>query len=130
MSVQDETELMLSELFDSYADGYEDYDTSAIAECFAFPCIVWQQDGGHVFNDKVELSENIEALLEVLREHDVTSTIYEVVSSHISGSTASVSLDWQQEDEDGEAVFDFTCHYLLINIDGLWKIASIINEPA
>lgn len=130
MSVQDETELMLSELFDSYADGYEDYDTTRICDCFAFPCIVWQLGAGHVFNDKAELIENIEALLEAHREHYVTSSIYEVVSSHISGSTASVSLDWQQEDDEGEVVFDFTCHYLLINIDGAWKIASIVNEPS
>ncbi len=130
MSVQDETELMLSELFDNYADGYEDYDTARISDCFAFPCVVWQLDAGHVFKDKVELIENIDALLEVHREHYVTSSIYEVVSSHISGSTASVSLDWQQEDDEGEVVFDFTCHYLLINIEGAWKIASIVNEPS
>ncbi|KZL18927.1 hypothetical protein PsAD2_02443 [Pseudovibrio axinellae] len=130
MSVQDETELMLSELFDSYADAYEEYDSALIADCFAFPCVVWQLEEGHVFKDKAELCENIDALLEVHREHYVTSSIYEVVSSHISGSTASVSLDWQQEDDEGEVVFDFTCHYLLINIEGAWKIASIVNEPA
>lgn len=130
MSIQEDTELLLSELFDSYADGYEDYDPAAIVDCFAFPCVVWQLEEGHVFSNKSELIENIEALLDVHREHYITSSIYEVVSSHISGSTASISLDWQQEDDEGEVVFDFTCHYLLINIEGTWKIASIVNEPS
>ncbi|MDD7911120.1 MULTISPECIES: DUF4440 domain-containing protein [Pseudovibrio] len=130
MSDESDVELQLSELFDRYADGYDDYDAAAIVDCFAFPCVVWQMDQGHVFADIEELTENIDALLEVHRENGVTQSTYEVISTHISGTTAHVTLDWQQEDDDGEAVFDFTCHYTVIQIDDAWRIMNIVNEPA
>ncbi|OKL42636.1 DUF4440 domain-containing protein [Pseudovibrio exalbescens] len=130
MNEESDVELQLSELFDRYADGYDDYDVAAIADCFAFPCVVWQMDQGHVFADQEELVENLEALLDVHRENNVTQSTYEVISTHVSGCTAHITLDWQQEDDAGDVVFDFTCHYTIVQIDENWRITMIVNEPA
>ncbi|WP_310620971.1 YybH family protein [Flexibacterium corallicola] len=130
MTDENDVELALAELFDRYADGYDDYDVNGILSCFTYPIVVWQLGDGHVFADRDELIENLEALLEAHRENGVVQSVYEFVSSHVSGSTAYVTLDWQQEDEDGETVFDFTCHYVLMLFDNEWKVISIINEPS
>lgn len=118
----------IAELFDNYQAGFNDYDIDRICDCFALPTIIWQHEKGHVFNDEEELIENIEALLKALEKEGVTHSDFHVVSSHVSGSAALVTLDWSQETADGEAVLEFTCHYQLILDDSDWMIACIIND--
>ncbi|MTI18813.1 DUF4440 domain-containing protein [Rhodobacteraceae bacterium RKSG542] len=129
MTDAEDLELAVNELFDRYADGYEDYDPQAIASCFAYPTVIWQLEEGHIFRDNEELIENLDALLDVHREYGIMQSVYEVVSVDVNGNSAFVTLDWQQEDEEGDVVFDFTCHYVLMLLEGEWKIATIINEP-
>jgi len=123
-----DAEEAIAQLFDDYQAGFNDYDIDRICDCFALPAIIWQHEKGHVFNDDEELIENIEALLKALEKEGVSHSDFHVVSSHVSGSTALVTLDWTQESSDGEAVFEFTCHYQLIQDGTDWVIASIVNE--
>ncbi|WP_420336084.1 DUF4440 domain-containing protein [Roseibium sp.] len=118
----------IAQLFDDYQAGFNDYDIDRICDCFALPAVIWQHEKGHVFADDEELIENVEALLKALEKEGVTHSDFQVVSSHVSGSSALVTLDWSQESADGETVLEFTCHYQLIQ-DGVdWVIASIVNE--
>jgi ketosteroid isomerase-like protein len=123
-----EAEEAIAQLFDDYQAGFNDYDMERICDCFALPAIIWQHEKGHVFNDDEELIENIEALLKALEKEGVSHSDFQVVSSHVSGPTALVTLDWSQESADGEAVFEFTCHYQLIQDGQDWMIAGIVNE--
>lgn len=118
----------IAQLFDDYQTGFNDFDAGRISDCFALPAVIWQHEKGHVFKDDEELLENIEALLSALEREGVTFSEFHVSSSHISGSTALVTLDWQQENNDGEAILEFTCHYHLIQDGGDWLIALVINE--
>ncbi|CTQ55809.1 hypothetical protein LP7551_04356 [Roseibium album] len=124
----DEAETAIAQLFDDYQAGFNDYDADRICDCFALPAVIWQHEKGHVFNDEEELVENIEALLKALGKEEVTHSDFHVASSHVSGSAALVTLDWSQETSDGEAVFEFTCHYQLIQDGDHWVIAGIYNE--
>lgn len=123
-----EAEETIAQLFDDYLVGFNDFDADRILDCFALPATIWQHDKGHVFNDEDELSENTEALLTALDKEGVSHSEFHVSSSHISGSVAMVTLDWQQENADGEIVFEFTCHYQLIQDGSNWAIAMIVNE--
>jgi len=123
-----DAEEAIAQLFDDYQAGFNDYDIDRICDCFALPAIIWQHQKGHVFADDEELIENIEALLKALEKEGVTHSDFQVVSSHVSGSAALVTLDWIQESADGEAVFEFTCHYQLIQDGADWVIACVINE--
>jgi ketosteroid isomerase-like protein len=123
-----EAEEAIAQLFDDYQAGFNDYDTERICDCFALPAVIWQHEKGHVFNDEDELVENIEALLKALGKEEVTHSDFHVASSHVSGSVALVTLDWSQETSDGEAVFEFTCHYQLIQDGDVWVIGGIVNE--
>ena len=123
-----EAEEAIAQLFDDYQAGFNDYDMDRICDCFALPAVIWQHEKGHVFNDDEELIENIEALLKALEKEGVSHSDFHVASSHVSGSSALVTLDWTQESSDGEAVFEFTCHYQLIQDGADWVIAGIVNE--
>ncbi len=123
-----DAEVAIAELFDDYQSGFNDYDVDRICDCFAMPAIIWQHEKGHVFADEDELIENIEALLKALEKEGVSHSEFHVASSHVSGSAALVTLDWTQENSDGEPVFEFTCHYQLIQDGSDWVIACIIND--
>ncbi|MEO9525730.1 DUF4440 domain-containing protein [Roseibium sp.] len=123
-----DAEEAIAQLFDDYQAGFNDYEIERICDCFALPAVIWQHEKGHVFHDEEELIENIEALLKALEKERVSHSDFHVVSSHVSGSSALVTLDWSQESSDGEAVFEFTCHYQLIQDGPDWVIAGIINE--
>ncbi|MTI43028.1 uncharacterized protein DUF4440 [Roseibium hamelinense] len=118
----------ISQLFEDYQAGFNDFDADRICDCFTLPATIWQHDKGHVFNDDEELLENIEALLAALDKEGVSHSEFQVLSSHISGGSAMVTLDWQQEGSGGETIIEFTCHYHLIQDGPDWAIAMIINE--
>ncbi|WP_193568064.1 DUF4440 domain-containing protein [Labrenzia sp. CE80] len=123
-----EAEEAISQLFEDYLTGFNDFDAERICDCFALPTTIWQHEKGHVFNDEEELLENVEALLSALDKEGVTVSEFHVASSHISGASALVTLDWSQESSSGETALEFTCHYQLLQDGDDWLIAMIINE--
>lgn len=123
----DAEEEAILDLFEDYQAGFNDFDADQISDCFALPVIIWQLGKGHIFKDEDELVENTEALLSALDKEGVVQSDYEVVSLSISGSTALATLNWRQEEADGSAVFEFTCHYHLIKDGEDWTIAMVVN---
>ncbi len=123
-----DAEEAIAQLFDDYLAGFNDFDADRICDCFALPAIIWQHEKGHIFNDEEELIENIDVLLKALEKEGVINSDFSVASSHVSGSAALVTLDWSQETADGEAVFEFTCHYQLVQDGADWVIAGVVNE--
>jgi ketosteroid isomerase-like protein len=123
-----ETEDEITTLFEEYAAGFDDFEAEAVADCFAYPCTIWQLGAGNVFHDREELLENIEALLNVYETEDIVHSAFEVTSLQASGGTALASLSWRQEREDGEAAMEFVCRYALIEGPDGWRIATVFNE--
>ncbi len=124
----DEAQAAIAKLFEDYRAGFEDYDAEAIADCFAYPSTIWQFGKGNVFVDDEDLLQNIEKLLEELGKEDVVGSDFEVISAHVSGTTALVSLAWTQDNGEEEFVFEFVCHYHLVLDGDDWRIAMIVNE--
>lgn len=126
--VASETEASpIADLFEAYRAAYDDYDAESLADCFAYPCTIWQLGKGNVFADEEELLENIEALLAVLEREEIVETRYEITHQAVSGDTAYATVDWSQLRADGDEALAFTCHYLLIRDEEDWVIASIVN---
>ena len=65
-------------LFSAYAAGFDDADAEAVTALFAWPATIWQFGEGHVFEDAEELSENVDALIDVFDEAGIVSTEPEV----------------------------------------------------
>ncbi|MBO0345421.1 DUF4440 domain-containing protein [Roseibium limicola] len=123
-----EEEEQINALFEDYLEGFNDADEDRIADCFALPATIWQHEKGHVFHDEEELVENIAALLGALGREGVVTSDFQVVSSHVCGTTALVTLDWTQDGPDGEVILEFTCHYHLVLLGDDWLIATVVNE--
>ena len=119
----------LLDLFDDYREAFEDYDAEAVADCFAYPAVIWQFGKGNVFQDDEELLENIETLFAALEKEGVVTSAFDILSAHVEGDAAMATLTWTQSDAAGEPVIEFTCHYHLIYDGDAWRIAMIVNEP-
>ena len=118
----------IRELFAAYAAGFDDADAEAITALFAWPATIWQFGEGHLFEDEEELSENVEALMDVFDEAGIVLTQAEVRDVRQAGPAAFATVLWRQEDEAGEVLHAFTCHYMLLRQDGAWRIATVVNE--
>lgn len=121
----------ISELFAAYTDALNDFDADAITELFTYPATIWQFGKGHVFADREDLLENVEALLAAFDGAGVVTSTFDIETSTAPDGTGSAfaSVLWAQDDAAGEAVHEFRCVYLLVLDDGEWFIASVINPP-
>ncbi|WP_181706613.1 nuclear transport factor 2 family protein [Chthonobacter rhizosphaerae] len=114
-------------LVDSYAAGINDHDVDAILDCFLYPSVIWQFGKGHVFADAEEMAENVKAVLKLYDEAGAVLSTPTITDVSVHGGTALVTVEWDQEDADGEAVFDFACHYHLLLDGPEWRIAGVVN---
>ena len=117
-------------LFTAYAAGFDDADPDAVTLLFAWPATIWQFGEGHVFEDAEELSENVDALIDVFDEAGIVATIPEVKDVRVAGDAAFANVGWRQQDDKGELLHEFSCQYLLLRHDGVWRIATVVNENA
>ena len=117
-------------LFSAYAGGFDDADAEAVTALFVWPATIWQFGKGHVFEDAEELQENVDALIDVFDEAGIVSTEPDVKEVRIAGPSAFAAVLWRQHDDHGELLHAFSCQYLLLNHEGTWKIATIVNEEA
>jgi ketosteroid isomerase-like protein len=125
-----ETEDEITDLFTTYAAGFDDFDAEAVAACYAYPCTIWQFGRGNVFADSDELLENITALLGVYEREEIVHSTFDRIETMLNGSVGFVTLEWRQEREDGEVALAFICHYALIERPDGWVIATVFNEDA
>ncbi|OXT01582.1 hypothetical protein B7H23_00990 [Notoacmeibacter marinus] len=115
-------------LFDTYRNGFDDFDAEAIADCFTFPVTIWQFGKGNIFQDADDLLDNIEALLDVLGKEEIASSDFAIHACEMVGATAFVSVEWVQSRADGEEAWRFACHYtLILDSDDVPAIAMIVN---
>ncbi len=117
-------------LFSAYASGFDDADAEAVTALFAWPATIWQFGFGHVFEDAEELQENVDALIDVFDEAGIVTSEPEVKEVRVAGPSAFASVAWRQHDDGGALLNAFACQYLLVQQEGAWKIATIVNEVA
>ena len=84
-------------LFAAYGAGFDDADPDAVTALFAWPATIWQFGEGHVFEDADELSENVDALMDVFDEAGIVSTTPEVKEVRVAGSAAFAHVVWRQQ---------------------------------
>ena len=117
-------------LFAAYGSGFDDAAPGAVTALFAWPATIWQFGKGHIFADADELTENVEALIDVFDEAGIKTMTPEVKEIRVAGAAAFANVLWRQRDDAGELLNEFTCQYLLVHAGGVWRIATIVNEAA
>jgi ketosteroid isomerase-like protein len=123
-----DAETEIRALFSAYGAGFTDADAGAVTKLFAWPATIWQFDERHVFGDAEELSENVEAMIDVFDEAGIAVTTPVVKEVRVFGTTAFAHVAWRQEDSAGELLHEFSCQYLLVYEEGRWRIATIVSE--
>ena len=125
-----EAEREIRALFAAYGAGFDDASPERVTALFAWPATIWQFGKGHVFADAEELSENVEALIDVFDEAGIKVTTPEVREVRVAGAAAFAHVLWRQTEDSGEVLHEFTCQYLLIHEHGDWRIATVVNEAS
>ena len=71
------------------------------------------------------------ALGRVLAQAGIVVTTPDLREVRDAGASAFATVAWRQEDGAGEALHEFTCHYMLVDQNGAWRIATVVNaaEP-
>lgn len=117
------------DLFAAYADALNDFDAEAIVDLFAYPATVWQFGKGHVFSDRDDLLDNVDALLAAFDSAGVVTSSYTIETNEapIGTGSAFASVLWRQDDAEGQVIHEYRCGYLLVPDNGDWFIASVIN---
>jgi ketosteroid isomerase-like protein len=123
-------DIAIRRLFSDYAEALDDADAEAVTDLFTFPATIWQLGEGHVFEDAEELSENVEALVDVFNEAGIVLSVPEVLAVEAHGTGGFASVAWRQESVTGEALHEFICQYLLLRGEDGWRIATVVNDPA
>jgi len=130
MTTNEDDESELRALFTAYAEGFDDADAAVVTALFAWPATIWQFGEGHVFEDAEDLSENVDALIDVFDEAGIVSTEPEVKEVRVAGPSAFASVTWRQRDTEGELLHEFACQYLLVKQASGWRIATVVNEES
>ena len=105
-------------LFAAYGAGFDDANPAAVTALFAWPATIWQFGKGHIFVDADELSENIEALIDVFDEAGIKTMTPDVKEIRVAGAAAFAHVLWRQRDDAGELLHEFTCQYLIVREGG------------
>jgi ketosteroid isomerase-like protein len=120
-------ETEIEALVETYAAGFDDYESEAIAACFAYPAVIWQMGKGHVFADAEEMIENTAALLKAYEEAGIVASAFDLLTLTVSGDAALATVTWEMEDGEGVVVMETVCHYQFLRQGGDWRIATIVN---
>ena len=125
-----EAEQQIHELFTAYGAAFDDADPDSVTAIFAYPAVIWQFGEGHLFEDEEELAENVEALIDVFTSAGIVLTTPEIRRIVQDGSSAFVSVAWRQEDQEGEALHEFGCQYMLVRRSGAWLVSTVVNDES
>ena len=89
----------IQRLFAAYGAGFDDASPERVTALFAWPATIWQFGKGHVFADAEELSENVEALIDVFDEAGIKVTTPEVREVRVADAAAFAHVLWRQMED-------------------------------
>jgi hypothetical protein len=101
--------------FENYRTAFVHYDHKTLAGLFAFPLQV------------ITATENA-PVISVAGQGDALPLELEIVG--LTPYTASARVHWELRRDDGNAIYDFTAVYAIVNVAGSWRVAGIIHDEA
>ncbi len=108
--------------FDAYADAFQRRDWDAIADVWAYPCMISDQRGGYAFRDRDGFRRNLERLGAFYAAQGVVGAAAQVrdVDAEYDG-VARVRVDYRLTDASGETIIAWPTDYVLRQqTDGRW----------
>jgi ketosteroid isomerase-like protein len=116
--------------FDAYARAFTAKDVGAIADGWSFPCLITQQTGDFLFNDRDAFVKNTKALQGFYDRQGVAlaSAKVNAVGAQYDG-LASVDVQYTLSDASDEPIAAWETTYILRrDADGQWRARFAIAD--
>ena len=119
---------MRSELitfFETYQNGFDKFDPSAIASHYAIPCSVLDVDGLQFFSSHADLLEKLSSNCHSMKGMGYSGSEFSIHEIGVLGTAAvSVDLGWRVQLESG--LLDFRTLYICRKIEDQWQVFNAI----
>lgn len=121
----------VSEFFEQYRSGYIRRDAAALAVLFAYPSHI-TSDAGEVAlvsnSSEISWQTQLTRLFEMYDAIGATDAqVLQLDARQLSPRLWLAELHWSLNDHEGQALYDFHNIYVLAEIAGALRIASIVS---
>lgn len=129
MTAEDER---ATEFLEDYRTTFESFDAGAVAERFAYPCLIAGDADPvdlRVVEDRAAWTAQLEGLMEIYKGFGVRRA--RVLSSSTSSLTPrvlQVLVHWSLRGDGDREVYDFHAAYTLVDLGGVPRIAAIAHD--
>jgi len=122
----------LEQFVADYAEGYEAYDASRVAEHVFCPCLFLRQDTVTLLDTAAKIREFLDAGLRAYRDAGCVKFSARPLLTRRLGSSryGLVDVAWSMTDGDGKAVMEFQTTYSVLESGKRWKIYAITRHDA
>jgi hypothetical protein len=119
----------LDNLFQAYISAFKQYDLSAVKQCYQLPCTLHTPDKIAFLADDVSFKQEFDDIFTVLRHANTQNIIATRATYSIGiGESVDVCIDWAFIDDKKEIFADFCAFYHLVNVEGQYKIISVVSH--
>jgi hypothetical protein len=120
--------------FENYRTAFVHYDHKTLAGLFAFPLqVITATENAPVISvaGQGDWSHTLGRLFHTYRMLGVADALpLELEIVGLTPYTASARVHWELRRDDGNAIYDFTAVYAIVNVAGSWRVAGIIHDEA
>ena len=86
----------LPQFLEHYREAWDALDLAKIADSFAVPCAITDQEGSRVYTSREALLAKAERLCKMIQKQGFSGCSYVIANKHQLGpGTIAVDLDWQ-----------------------------------
>ncbi|HEY7875790.1 MAG TPA: hypothetical protein VIG64_11785 [Actinomycetota bacterium] len=120
------------DFLDDYRSVFEQFDADAVAERFAYPCLI-VGDGDPVdlraVGSHAEWVEQLKMLMDIYKGFGVrTAAVLDSNAMSVTPRVIQVAIHWSLRDADDREVYDFHAVYTLVEREGALRIAAIAHD--
>lgn len=129
MKASERAFFLIQSFFDSYARAVKEFNTKALVQHYAMPCLITSDDAHAAFTEFSRLEGIINQGFYFYRQHGITHVVPELRSKlRISDHIAQVKVRWVYYNQANRPVYDCDYHYLLhFAKDGHWQIQAAVS---
>jgi hypothetical protein len=119
----------LGDFLTAYAQSYETYDPTKVANFIHCPCVFFLRDDCVLLDTRSKIDGFMRAGLQAYRARDCVQFKARLVGERRIGPRfALIDVEWSPESADGRQTMHFSTTYNLVREDGNWKVSMITRH--
>ena len=118
---------MIEKFFEHYAHAFLSFEAEAINEFYAFPAILYSEEGDAIVFSQDDFIANSRHLLQKYKSIGVGKINFQILEeSTISQSLKLVNVMWHFQKPDGTSIYSAQTNYVVKQDSDSYKIVSVI----